>query len=133
MDVPRYEIHEFSDVVESGAAVRDGTTVEVSVTEAPPGVARRVVDFLTGIAVTGPATMTRISRGVFLMEPVGGVDAQLAAGPLISLPRRRARPPSNVDLSSATGRGVHPSAASVRGSAALPQAGRPFWPEDRRH
>ncbi len=73
-DVRRYEILKFDDVVEPGTAVRDGTTVEVSVLAAPPELARRVLDFFSGVAFTGDGRMTRISRGIFRIAPAGVVD-----------------------------------------------------------
>jgi len=52
-------------------AIRDGSSVEVSIIAAGSDVGRRVIDFLAGVAVTGSATMTRIERGVFLIVPEG--------------------------------------------------------------
>ena len=69
MSARRYEICQFDDVVEAAAAIRDGSSVEVSIIAAGSDVGRRVIDFLAGVAVTGSATMTRIERGVFSIGP----------------------------------------------------------------
>jgi len=115
MTVVRYEIHDFADVVEPGATVRAGRPAEVSIGTVRPGLAQRVIDFFSGVAVTGSATMTRLSPGLFLITPSGPPPY---TEPLISLPRVR------------PGRGVEAPAV-----AELNPAGRwdrPFWPEHRR-
>jgi hypothetical protein len=90
MSVRRYEIRQFDDVVDAGAAIRDGLTVEVSIVAAGSDIGRRVIDFLAGVAVTGSATMTRIERGVFSVVPVkAGLPVSEDRGQLISLPTVR--------------------------------------------
>src|SRR5579872_3347936 len=85
MAVARYEIHEFADVVEAGAVIRAGQPAEVSIAGVLPGIAQRVIDFFSGVAVTGSATMSRLGPGLFLLTPPPPADAQ----PLLSLPRSR--------------------------------------------
>jgi len=44
-------------------------------TSSSPGeLARRVLDFFSGVAFTGDGRMTRISRGIFRIAPAGVVD-----------------------------------------------------------
>lgn len=101
-DVRRYEIKEFGDVVDPGTAVRDGATVEVSVRAVAPDLARRVLDFFSGVAFTGDGAMTRVSRGIFRIVPAGvGSSGSATTAPppdptptatgLLSLPRPRPR------------------------------------------
>ena len=53
MSARRYEISQFDDVLEAAVAIRDGSSVEVSIIAAGSDVGRRVIDFLAGVAVTG--------------------------------------------------------------------------------
>lgn len=83
MAVTRFEMHDFADVVEPGTMIRAGQPAEVSIAALRPGVAQRVIDFFSGVAVTGSATMSRISPGLFLITPPAPAE------PLLSLPRSR--------------------------------------------
>jgi hypothetical protein len=111
MAVTRYEIHDFADVVEAGATIRDGQAAEVSIGSVLPGVAQRVIDFFSGVAVAGSATMSRVSPGLFLITPPAPAETE----PLVSLPRRRAIAGLNA-----------PALAKTRHDA------HDFWPESRR-
>jgi FtsZ-interacting cell division protein YlmF len=112
MAVTRYEIQNFGDVVEAGAAIRAGQPAEVSIAAVLPGVARRVIDFFSGVAVAGSATMSRLSPGLFLITPPAPVSE---AEPLVSLPRSRR---TELDV---------PALAKLGGA----QSNRPFWPDKR--
>jgi|HubBroStandDraft_6_1064221.scaffolds.fasta_scaffold666814_2 hypothetical protein len=114
MAVVRYEIHDFADVVEPGATVRAGRPAEVSIGTVRPGLAQRVIDFFAGVSVTGSATMTRLSPGLFLITPMAPAYTE----PLISLPRPR--PGMSVDA---------PALAKLN---PVSRWDRPFWPEHRR-
>jgi hypothetical protein len=114
MAVTRYEIHDFAEVVEAGAMIRAGQPAEVSVVGVLPAVAQRVIDFFSGMAVAGSATMSRISPGLFLLTPPAPpTDEQ----PLVSLPRSRR---TGLDA---------PALAKLGGAS---RRERPFWPETRR-
>jgi cell division protein SepF len=116
MAVTRFEIHDFADVVEPGATIRAGQAAEVSIQTVPPGLRQRVVDFFSGVAVAGSATMTRLAPGVFLITPSSAAEAEDA--PLLSLPRRRAQ--GGMDAS---------ALAHLNSSGGRERA---FWPERRR-
>jgi hypothetical protein len=129
MSARRYEVCQFDDVVEAAAAIRDGSSVEVSILAAGSDVGRRVIDFLAGVAVTGSATMTRIERGVFSIVPDKvSLPVTEGRGRLISLPTVR---PSAVALGPTVP--VDPDAtAGARAQRALVvrRRDRPFWPDN---
>jgi hypothetical protein len=134
MSARRYEICQFDDVVEAGAAIRDGSSVEVSIVAAGSDVGRRVIDFLAGVAVTGSATMTRIEPGVFSIVPErAGLPAGDSRRGLISLPRVR---PSSVTLGALLAE--DPDVVDVAAVAGAQMAlvvrrrDRPFWPDNCR-
>jgi hypothetical protein len=115
MAIARYEIREFGDVVEAGATIRAGQPAEVSISGVLADVAQRVIDFFAGVAVSGSATMTRISPSLFLITPPAPPNTK----PLVSLPRPR--PLTNVTV---------PALAKLNPLGR--RRDRAFWPETRR-
>jgi hypothetical protein len=125
----RYEICQFDDVVEAAAAIRDGSSVEVSIIAAGSDVGRRVIDFLAGVAVTGSATMTRIERGVFSIVPAkASLPVTEGRGRLISLPTVR---PSAAALGAPLAADPDETArARAQRALVVRRRDRPFWPDD---
>jgi hypothetical protein len=129
MSARRYEICQFDDVVEAAAAIRDGSSVEVSIIAAGSDVGRRVIDFLAGVAVTGSATMTRIERGVFSIVPdKARLPVTEGRGQLISLPTVRLSaaalgPPLAADPDAE-------ARARAQRALVVRRRDRPFWPDN---
>ena len=124
----RYEICQFDDVVEAAAAIRDGSSVEVSIIAGGSDVGRRVIDFLAGVAVTGSATMTRVERGVFSIVPDKAIlPVTEGRAQLISLPTVR---PSAVSLGPPLPADPDARArARVQRALVVRRRDRPFWPD----
>jgi cell division inhibitor SepF len=64
-----YRVTRFNDVQAFGDAFRSGERVEFSVEGADPEVARRVVDFATGMVYADGGSMERVGDDRYVMAP----------------------------------------------------------------
>ncbi|MGH9280654.1 MAG: cell division protein SepF [Acidimicrobiales bacterium] len=63
------DISTFNDVAEVGDVYRSGRVVEMSVRDAEPEVARRAVDFATGLVYGDRGSMSRIDQSTYRLVP----------------------------------------------------------------